>query len=153
VVRFIEAVTKRDARRSRKEAWTLLDLERLLGAITPGYYGWGFVDRNPLRSLGVGARGGDVSKAARYLARNAARYLSGNAAKANDGHALPGRSLRSYVSRQLTSSTGCTMRNLRRARYLYVCIRASLPLPEWSSEELETVARLLGLVPPAARAP
>jgi hypothetical protein len=114
-VRFIEAVRKREAGLSRGEAWTLLDLEREFGTASPGFYGWGFVDRNPLRSLGVGARGGDPAKAARYLARNAALYLGGNVESAKEGHVLPGRSLRSYVSRRLTSTTGCTIRNLRRA--------------------------------------
>jgi len=153
VVRFIEAVTKRDARRSPQEARTLLALERELGATTRGFYGWGFVDRNPLRSLGVAARGGNPARAAAYLARNAARYLTGNAEPGNEGHSLCGRALRSYVSRRLTSATGCTIRNLRRARYLYVCIRDSLPLPEWSPEELETVGRLLGLSVAGSRGP
>jgi len=143
VVRFIESVTKRDARRPPEEARTMLAFERELGAITRGFYGWGFVDRNPLRSLGVGARGGNPARAAAYLARNAARYLSANVGTVGEGHVLPGRSLRSYVSRRLTSATGCTMRNLRRARYLYVCVQLGLPLPEWPGEQLEVVWRLL----------
>ena len=121
----------------------MLAFERELGAITRGFYGWGFVDRNPLRSLGVGARGGNPARAAAYLARNAARYLSANVGTVGEGHVLPGRSLRSYVSRRLTSATGCTMRNLRRARYLYVCVQLGLPLPEWPGEQLEVVWRLL----------
>jgi hypothetical protein len=135
VVRFMAAMVKQDSRRSASEVWTLLDLERELGAITRGFYGFGFVDRDPLRSMGVGNRGGDPVRAAAYLARNAARYLGGNVESAREGQELPGRRLRSYVSRRLTMSTRCTIRNLRRARYLYVCVRDSLPLPEWNPQE------------------
>lgn len=78
--------------------------------------------------------------AARYLARNAAGYLAANV----EGVPLPGRTLRSYVSRRLTSRTGVTIRNLRRARYLFVLIREGLPLPDWPAGELELVWRLLG---------
>jgi hypothetical protein len=153
IVRFIERMGQRDSRRPPAEVWTLLDLERELGAVTRGFYGFGFVDRNPLREMGVGNRGGDPARAAAYLARNAARYLGGNVESARDGQELPGRRLRSYVSRRLTMSTGCTIRNLPRARYLYVCVRDSLPLPEWNPQELEAVARLLGLTPEYAQGP
>jgi hypothetical protein len=154
VVRFIEVATRRDARRPPAEKRTLLDIEHYLGVHTRGFYGWGFVDRNPLRRLGENGRGGDPTKAAAYLARNAAQYLGENAASGRAGRELPGRALRSYVSRRLTTKTGCTIRNLRRARYLYVLIRESLPLPEWTPTELEVVARLIGLGDPAAaRAP
>lgn len=153
VVRFVEAVTKRDARRSGAEVWALLDVERELGAKVHGFYGWGFVDRNPLRYLGASARGGSPARAAAYLARNAARYLRQNVETVTDGQGLPGRLLRSYVSRRLTTATGCTIRNLRRARYLYVCLRDGLPLPEWSPEDLETVARLLHFASLPGRGP
>lgn len=153
VVRFMAAMVGRDGRRPPAEVRTLLDLEHDFGAITRGFYGFGFVDRNPLRSLGAGERGGSAERAAAYLARNAARYLGDNVESARAGHHLPGRRLRSYVSRRLTTSTGVTIRNLRRARFVYVCIRDSLPLPSWSAEELETVARLLGLTPEVARGP
>jgi hypothetical protein len=56
---------------------------------------------------------------------------------------LPGRALRSYVSRRLTSRTGVTIRNLRRVRYLFVLLREGLPLPQWPETELELVWRLL----------
>jgi hypothetical protein len=36
------------------------------------------------------------------------------------------------------------MRNLGRVRYLFVVIRARLPLPDWPANELEVVWRLLG---------
>lgn len=153
VVRFIDAARKRDEMRCANEVATLVDVEHYLGEPTRGFYGFGFVDRNPLRKLGVSQHGGSPVRAAAYLARNAARYLGENVESAREGQELPGRALRSYVSRRLTLRTGCTVRNLRRARYVYVCIRDSLPLPEWSPEELEAVARLLGLGVVEARAP
>lgn len=100
-------------------------------------YGWGNVDRNPLREQ-ARWHGGEL--AARYLARNAAVYLSQNT---SESVGLPGRTLRSYVSRRLTASTGATMRNLRRVRYLYVCIREGWQLPDWPADQLEVVWRLL----------
>jgi len=153
VVRYVDAMVRRDSRRPATEARTLLDLERELGVVTRGFYGWGFVDRNPLRHLGSSGREGGASKAAAYLARNAARYLGQNADAALEGNELNGRTLRSYVSRRLTMETGVTIRNLRRARHLYVLIRESLPLPEWTVADLEAVWRLLAYSPGAARAP
>lgn len=153
VVRFIEVATKRDSRRPVAEQRTLLDVERYLGEPTRGFYGWGFVDRNPLARMGQQGHGGSPVAAAAYLAKNVARYLGANVETAAAGAQLPGRSLRSYVARRLTTETGCTIRNLRRCRYLYVLIRDSLPLPEWSPDELEVVARLLGLSPELGRAP
>jgi hypothetical protein len=102
-------------------------------------YGWGNVDRNPLHRAAVCRPTDAATLAARYLARNAAGYLAGNLELAS----LPGRGLRSYVSRRLTSKTGVTIRNLRRVRYLFVLIRQGLPLPQWPEAELELVWRLL----------
>jgi len=101
-------------------------------------YDWGNVDRNPLRRASA-TTAHDGVRAARYLARNAAGYLAENVRAA----ALPGRALRSYVSRRLTSRTGVTIRNLRRVRYLFVLLREGLPLPQWPEAELELVWRLL----------
>jgi hypothetical protein len=107
-------------------------------------YGFGFVDRNPLRQYGrwTEAEGRGHERAAPYLARNAATYLSENAAAFAE-QTLPGRRLRSYVSRRLTSSTGVTMRNLRRVRHLWFCLTYGTDLPAWQDAELELVWRLL----------
>ncbi len=153
VVRFVDAMVRRDSRRPPAEVRTLLDLEHHFEATCRGFYGWGSVDRNPLRKLGSSGRGGGAGTAAAYLARNAARYLGENADVDRAAGSLNGRSLRSYVSRRLTMQTGVTIRNLRRCRHLYVLIRDSLPLPDWSPEELEVVARLIGLSPELGRAP
>ena len=67
--------------------------------------------------------------------------------------ALPGRALRSYVSRRLTSKTGVTIRNLRRVRYLFVILRDGLPIPKWPEAELELVWRLLADGVVATRGP
>jgi hypothetical protein len=111
-------------------------------------YGWGNIDRNPLRR-GVAAAAHDGTQVARYLARNVAGYLAENV----EGASLPGRALRSYVSRRLTSKTGVTIRNLRRVRYLFVVLREGLPLPQWSEADLELVWRLLADGVVATRGP
>jgi hypothetical protein len=111
-------------------------------------YGWGNIDRNPLRKAAAGV-GRDGVMAARYLARNTAGYLTENAG----GVALPGRRLTSYVSRRLTAETGATMRNLRRVRYLFVVLRERLPFPDWPGDEFDVVVRLLGEGVTVARGP
>jgi hypothetical protein len=58
-------------------------------------YGWGNIDRNPLRRA-VATAAQDGTQVARYLARNVAGYLAENVEAAS----LPGRALRSYVSRR-----------------------------------------------------
>jgi hypothetical protein len=116
--------------------WSLLVVEYI--ARNSRRYKWGNIDRNPLRRA-TGNTASDGTHAARYLARNAAGYLAANV----DGASLPGRALRSYVSRRLTSKTGVTIRNLRRVRYVFVLLQKGLPLPEWPEVELELVWRLL----------
>jgi hypothetical protein len=149
VGRFIDNVRKREQRMDGRERWTLLELERRFGQPLKGFYGFGFVDTNPLRHGATGAAYADGAIAAAYLARNIAGYLSENIA----AESAVGRRLLSYVSRRLTTTTGVTIRNLRRARFIYVCLRDSLPLPDWSPDELEACSRILGLSPAPARAP
>jgi hypothetical protein len=151
VVRFLDRAWRAEqARYSPRERRALLALEARLGAVPPkGVYGFGFVDRNPLRR-GGGASWEDSRQAAYYLADNAASYLADNA---SESAWLPGWVQRSYVSRRLTTVTRCTMRNLRRVRFLHVCLSRGLPLPEWTEEEVEAVWRLLVGAPGAARAP
>jgi hypothetical protein len=67
---------------------------------------------------------------------------------------LPGRTMRGYVSVRLTMLTGLTIRNLRRARYLWVCLTQSLELPSSPELDLERVWLLLaGAGVAAARPP
>jgi hypothetical protein len=149
VVKFIDQARKREARMSGRERWNLLELERCFGEPVRGVYGWGFIDKNPLRAKAATAAYANEAQAAAYLARNVAGYLGENL----NGETAVGRRLLSYVSRRLTTSTGVTIRNLRRARYIYVCLRDSLPLPDWSTDELEICSRILGLTPELARGP
>lgn len=140
VVRFIDQARRREERMSGRERWVLLELERRFGMITRGFYGWGFVDRNPLRS-GGGVVEWAAERSAAYLAANVAGYLGENASVS--AH-LIGRRLRSYVSRRLTMKTGVTLENLRRVRYLYVILRDGLPWPEsWDDDLRERIWLLL----------
>lgn len=149
VVRFIDQVRKREERIPGRERWLYLDLERTFGEPVRGFYGFGFIDRNPLRHKASAVAYANDTTAAAYLARNVAGYLSENIA----AESAVGRRLLSYVSRRLTTTTGVTIRNLRRARYIYVCLRDSLPLPDWTNDELEICSRILGLSPELARGP
>jgi hypothetical protein len=149
VVRFIDNVRKREQRMPGRERWLLLDLERQFGTPLKGFYGFGTIDRNPLRQGAAAAAYATEATAASYLARNIAGYLSDNIS----AESAVGRRLLSYVSRRLTTTTGVTIRNLRRSRFIFVCLRDSLPLPDWSPDELEVCSRILGLSPVAARAP
>jgi hypothetical protein len=45
------------------------------------------------------------------------------------------------------------MRNLRRVRYLHVCLAQSLELPDWPDDVLEVVWRLLSEGVVVARGP
>ena len=150
VVAFIDHVRKRESRIDGRERWALLEIERNFGIATRGFYGWGFIDRNPLRQGAVGAVYVNEKKAAAYLARNVAGYLGENA---SEEAVAVGRVLRSYVSRRLTKITGVTLTNLRRAHYLWVIIRDGLELPMWDRDVLERVWSLLANQGVSARAP
>jgi hypothetical protein len=144
VVRFIDAAQRREGTLPAAERQTLLELEYRFGVVTRGFYGWGFVDRKAARRLGnVRGELGAV-RAAKYLAQNIARYLGENVSEsAQEAAPLPGRAVRSHVSVRLTRVTGVTLRNLRRVRFLHICLSYGLPLPAWPEELLEVVWRLL----------
>ena len=155
VVRFLDAAQRSEREtRSATERRTLLELEHYLEASVRSFYGWGFVDRNAARRLGSVRGELGAVRAAQYMARNVARYLGENAAEGVETETrLPGRSVRSHVSVRLTRLTGVTIRNLRRARYLFVCITRDLPLPDWPDELLKAVWLLLAVNVAVARGP
>jgi hypothetical protein len=149
VVRFMDNAQRRERAMPANERRVLLELERCLGGVSRGFYGWGFVDRKAAqRASGVQGQEGAL-RAARYMAENVARYMGENV---SESAALVGRQLRSHVSPRLTTATGVTIRNLRRARWLFVVVREALPLPDWPQDELERVWSLLA-DPVAARGP
>jgi hypothetical protein len=155
IVRFLDAAQRNERETlTAAERRTLLDVEHHLAAPVRSFYGWGFVDRNAARRLGSVRGELGALRAANYMARNVGRYLGENAAEGVEADArLPGRSVRSHVSVRLTRLTGVTIRNLRRARYLFVCIRNDLPLPDWPDELLEAVWLLLTANVAVARGP
>jgi hypothetical protein len=148
VIRFLDQARRREERLDPAERWALLEFEREFGvAPQRSVYGWGFVDRNPLR-LGAPTAAWSAEAVARYLAANVARYLAGNASEPTY---VIGRRLRSYVSRRLTMATGVTLTNLRRAHYLWRVLTEGLPLPDtWSEELLERVWLVLTTRPERA---
>jgi len=122
-----------------------------------GEYGWGYVDRNPLRYAYALSGSSSSDRVASYLARNAAGYLASNGAAPEW---LPGRWLREYVSRRLTTVTGVTMRSIRDAHYLWAIITFGLEEPAWFADQsrLERawsvlIAPLAARPPPGAPAP
>jgi len=145
VVRFVDVAQREEGTRmSGEERRVLLDLEYEFGAVVRNFYGWGFIDRNAARKLGSARGEVGAIKAARYLAENVARYLGQNVVeRTHETLLLPGRAVPSHVSVRLTRVTGVTIRNLRRVRYLHICLTQSLELPEWPDEVLEVVWRLL----------
>lgn len=153
VVRYIDNVRKREFAIPAADRWRWLVEEYnwkvsggKLGAVRRGFYGWGFIDRNPLRELGAGGS----ERSASYLAKNASEYLGKNVM---ESASMRGRKLRSYVSRRLTMVTGVTLTNLRRKRHLYVLISRGEPLPSWPEDVVERVWLLLVGGLPLARSP
>lgn len=108
---------------------------------------WGYVDKNPLRRLGGSAArvGVEAARAAAaYLASNAAGYLADNSS-AQTERWIPGRRVRGYVSRRLTTQTGVTMRNLRLCRRYWYLRSNDLPMPDdWTDTQLRLLAYLSG---------
>jgi hypothetical protein len=112
-------------------------------------YGFGFVDTRPLYSAPKPAR-----EAAAYLS---GYFVSGRGKKAAITETVQSRvvpPLVIYVSPKLTRQTFCTMRNLRRARRLFMYRAGVATRPAWPERELLEVCVVLDRVPPAfARAP
>jgi hypothetical protein len=112
-------------------------------------YGFGFVDTRPLYSTPKPAR-----EAAAYLS---GYFVSGRGEKAAITETVQSRvvpPLVVYVSPKLTRLTFCTMRNLRRARRLFMYRAGVAERPLWPGRELLEVCVVLDRLPPAfARAP
>ena len=113
-------------------------------------YGFGFVDARPLYSAPKPAR-----EAAAYLS---GYFITGRGKKAAITETVQSRvvpRLVVYVSPKLTRQTFCTMRNLRRARRLFMCRAGVAERPSWPERELLEVCVVLDRLPPAfaARAP
>jgi hypothetical protein len=110
-------------------------------------YGFGFVDTKPLYAPEV------------KPAREAAAYLSGYFIAGRGKKAAITETVRSrevpalvvYVSPRLTRQTFCTMRNLRRARRLFMWRCGVAERPLWPESELLQVCSVLDRLP--ARAP
>lgn len=142
VHRYVDRAWRRDRERWPDERQRRLLIEReFQGHVTPGFYGFGFVN-------GGRKQGQHAATASRYMARNAAGYAASNAA---------GRG-RHYVSSRLTRETGITMRALRACNWLYVRRRLidqgelvdDVVPGYWSAEWAATVLRVEARVRAAA---
>jgi hypothetical protein len=113
-------------------------------------YGFGFVDgwHKIERKFWPGVQAGA------YLSRY---FVRGRGAKAPITETVLADDLPRvvvFVSRRLTTESNCTMRNLRRSRRLWVCLRHELPFPtSWTLEDLAGLDRFCPLAAAPARSP
>jgi hypothetical protein len=75
--------------------------------------GFGFVDAKPLE------RPQDARRVAGYLSKYLAKWQPDGTVVVSETVIAAGRTLLTYVSRDLTTLTGCTMRALRNARLVW----------------------------------
>ena len=90
-----------------ERAWAQ-DYARTLRALGPSKR-FGFVDERPL------ARPKEARRVAGYLSKYLAKWREDGTIEVSETVVAAGRSLLSYVSRSLTTTSGCTMRALRNA--------------------------------------
>jgi hypothetical protein len=112
-------------------------------------HGFGFVDGWHK----IGRRFWPGMQAAAYLS---SYFVRGRSAKASITETVLDRDLPPllvYVGRDLTRITGCTMRNLRRARRLWAVRQGLAVPPNWPGIELAQVIQLQARWPAAVRAP
>ena len=83
--------------------------------------GFGFVDRRPLHA----AR--PAEQAARYLSKYLAKWQEDGSLEITETVKSAGRTILNYVSRSLTSQSGCTMRALRNVRLVWAWREGLIP--------------------------
>ena len=107
-------------------------------------YGFGFVDTKPLYEEAKPAR-----EAAAYLS---GYFIAGRGKKASITETVRSREVPAlvvYVTPKLTRQTFCTMRNLRRARRIYMWRCGIAERPSWPESELLEVVAILDRPPVA----
>ena len=131
--------------RPMEMAWAA-EYVRAMRKLAP-FYMFGHVDAKPLRR----------PRPAEHCAGYIAKYLTKRNADGSFGVAetvtTAGRTLLTYVSRDLTSRTGVTMRALRNARLLWAYREGHLPALRLTLEELLLASQLLDNAVVGARAP
>jgi len=108
-------------------------------------YGFGFVDDHPINE----GKPRPAREAAAYLS---SYLISGKAGKATITETVRSRvvpSVAVYVSAKLTAKTFCTMRNLRRARRVFMWRCGKAERPVWPHLELLQVLVVLDRLSPA----
>jgi hypothetical protein len=94
-----------------ERVWTFAYVEALC-EVAPAK-GFGFIDRKPLHSPQPAER------SARYLSKYLAKWREDGSFEITETVKSAGRTLLSYVSRNLTATSGCTMRALRNVRLVW----------------------------------
>lgn len=77
--------------------------------------GFGWVDEKPL------VRPREATRGASYLSKYLAKWHAAGTFEASETVTAAGRTLLTYVNRDLTTLTGCTVRALRNSRLVWAC--------------------------------
>lgn len=104
--------------------------------LAPAYL-FGYVDAKPLK------RPRPAELCAAYIAKYLTKRQRDGSFGATETVFTAGRTLLTYVSRQLTGQTGVTMRALRDVRLLWAYREGHLPIPQRSLGELQFASGLL----------
>ena len=96
-----------------ERAWAI-EYVRALRELGPRYL-FGFVDAKPLRSPQP------AMNVSGYLSKYLAKWRDDGTLEVTETVRSAGRTLINYVSRNLTTRSGCTMRALRNARIVWAC--------------------------------
>ena len=126
-------------------AWAT-EYVKAMRLLAPTYL-FGYVDAKPLKR----ARPADFC--AGYVAKYLMKRREDGIFGASETVLTAGRTLLTYVSRQLTQRTGVTMRALRDARLLWAYRKGHLPIPRRTVSELRLAAQLLDQPKVTARSP
>ena len=129
-----------------ERAWSFAYVEALSDLAHSKWFG--FIDRKPLHAPRP------AEQAASYLSKYLAKWQKDGALEVTETVKSAGRSLVSYVSRNLTARSCVTMRNLRNARTVWAWLQGHISEPVYLNDWDQLVAVcLLDHLPVPARAP
>jgi hypothetical protein len=109
--------------------------------------GFGFVDAKPLE------KPQEARRVASYLSKYLAKWQPDGSVAVSETVTAAGRTLLNYVSRDLTTVTGCTMRALRNARLVWASREGFVDELRFKPGELLVAIALTDRRPLPARGP